>query len=127
MNKLTKTIKLLIGGRGDKNIPPTPKRDNFKTHVGELLLEEFIKPTGLSYNAIARELGISGTRISEIVKGHRSITVGTDLRLCKFFGVRDGYFLRAQTHLELIKAKRELQLELDKIKPFNEKGKQNVK
>jgi addiction module HigA family antidote len=89
-----------------------------ETHAGELLSEEFIKPTGLSHNAIARLIGVPGSRIHEIVKGERSISVDTDLRLCKFFGVRDGYFLRAQEHFEIIKTKRELKLELDKIQQF---------
>lgn len=86
------------------------------TNVGELLLEEFIKPSALSQNEIARLIAVSNNRINEIVKGKRSVTVDTDLRLCKLFGMRDGFFIRAQEHFNTLIAKREIALELDKIK-----------
>jgi addiction module HigA family antidote len=65
---------------------------------GELLLEveEFLKPMGLSQYRLAKEIGVPAQRIGEIVASRRSITADTDLRLCKFFGLSRGYWLRAQ-------------------------------
>ena len=63
---------------------------------GELLLEEFLKPMGISQYRLAKEIGVPPQRIGEIVAGKRSITANTDLRLCKFFDLSKGYWLRAQ-------------------------------
>ena len=63
---------------------------------GELLLEEFLVPMGLSQYRLAKEIGVPPRRINEIVQGKRSVTADTDLRLCRFFGLSDGYWLRAQ-------------------------------
>ena len=63
---------------------------------GEILLEEFLKPMGLSQYRMAKEIGVPAQRISEIVSGKRAITADTDLRLCRFFGLSNGYWLRAQ-------------------------------
>ena len=58
---------------------------------GELLLEEFLRPMGISQYRVAKEIGVPAQRICEIVAGRRSITADTDLRLCRFFGLSDGY------------------------------------
>ena len=63
---------------------------------GEILLEEFLKPMSLSQYRLAKEIGVPAQRISEIIAGKRSITADTDLRLCRFFGLSNGYWLRAQ-------------------------------
>ncbi len=63
---------------------------------GELLLEEFLLPMGITQYRLAKEIGVSQLRISEIVNGKRAITADTDLRLARFFGLSDGYWLRAQ-------------------------------
>jgi addiction module HigA family antidote len=63
---------------------------------GELLREEFLEPMGLSQYRLAKEIGVPAQRISEIVAGKRAITADTDLRLCRFFGLSNGYWLRAQ-------------------------------
>jgi addiction module HigA family antidote len=60
---------------------------------GEILLEEFLIPMGLSQYRLAKEIGVPAQRISEIVAGKRSITADTDLRLCRFFGLSNGYWL----------------------------------
>lgn len=65
-------------------------------HPGEILLEEFLKPLGLSQHALAKAIGVSPRRINEIVHGTRSITADTDLRLCRYFSLSDGYWLRGQ-------------------------------
>ena len=63
---------------------------------GELLLEEFLKPMGISQYRLAKEIGVPAQRISEIVAGKRVVAANTDLRLCRFFGLSNGYWLRAQ-------------------------------
>ncbi len=63
---------------------------------GELLSEEFLKPMGISQYRLAKEIDVPAQRIGQIVAGKRAITADTDLRLCKFFGLSDGYWLRAQ-------------------------------
>ena len=67
---------------------------------GELLREEFLVPMGLSQYRLAKEIDVPAQRISEIVAGKRAITADTDLRLCRFFGLSNGYWLRA-TRLSL--------------------------
>ncbi|MCJ7682181.1 MAG: HigA family addiction module antitoxin [Candidatus Aminicenantes bacterium] len=85
---------------------------------GEILLEEFLKPMGLSQYRLAKEIGVPAQRISEIVAGKRSVTADTDLRLCRFFGLSNGYWLRAQAVHDMEVAERKLGAELKKIKPF---------
>ncbi|MAF04627.1 MULTISPECIES: HigA family addiction module antitoxin [unclassified Herbaspirillum] len=63
---------------------------------GELLKIEFLKPCGITQYRLAKEIGVSQLRISEIVNGKRAVTADTDLRLARFFGLSAGYWLRAQ-------------------------------
>jgi len=63
---------------------------------GELLKEEFLLPMGITKYRLAKEIGVPAQRIGEIVAGRRSITADTDLRLCRYFGLSNGYWLRAQ-------------------------------
>lgn len=58
---------------------------------GELLKEEFLEPLGISQYRLAKETGIPAQRIGQIVLGRRRVTADTDLRLCRFFGLSDGY------------------------------------
>jgi len=85
---------------------------------GELLSEEFLKPMGLSQYRVAKEIGVPAQRIGEIVAGKRSITAGTDLRLCKFFGLSKGYWLRAQAAYDTEVAEDALSDKLKKIRPW---------
>ena len=75
--------------------------------VGEILKEEFIKPFGINQNILAQKINVPAGRISEIINGKRIITADTDLRLTKYFGLSEGYFLRIQNKIELTKIKRE--------------------
>ena len=84
---------------------------------GEILLEEFLKPLDLSQNALARSLGVPPRRINEIVPGKRAITADTDLRLTRYFGLSDGFFLRLQNDYDLRMQRRALGKKLDAIKP----------
>ncbi len=85
---------------------------------GEILLEEFLKPMGISQYRLAKEIGVPAQRISEIVAGRRAITADTDLRLCRFFGLSDGYWLRGQVRYDTEVAKDALGNALAKIKPW---------
>ncbi len=76
-------------------------------HPGEILLEEFIGPMGLTKNAVATAIGVSATRIGEICRGERSVTADTDIRLSRFFGTSEGYWLALQAAYDLEQARRE--------------------
>lgn len=70
-------------------------------HPGEILLEEFMEPIGLSRNRLASALCIPAQRIGQIVKGHRAITVDTAMRLGKFFGTTPQFWLNLQQRYDL--------------------------
>ena len=63
---------------------------------GEMLKEEFLKPLGLTKYRLAKDIGVPPQRIGDIVMGKRAITADTDLRLCRYFGLSDGWWLRGQ-------------------------------
>ncbi len=85
---------------------------------GELLREEFLEPMGISQYRLAKEIGVPAQRISDIVMGKRAITADTDLRLCRFFGLSNGYWLRAQAAYDTEVAEGALSETLAKIKPW---------
>ena len=85
---------------------------------GELLLEEFLRPMGISQYRLAKEIGVPAQRIGDIVAGKRAITADTDLRLCRFFGLSNGYWLRAQAAHDTEVAARVLGAKIAKIKPW---------
>lgn len=85
---------------------------------GELLREEFLIPLGLTQYRVAKEIGVPAQRIGEIVAGRRAITADTDLRLCRFFGLSNGYWLRAQASYDTELAGPGLAAALRKIKPW---------
>lgn len=85
---------------------------------GELLYEEFLKPMGLSQYRLAKEIGVPPQRISEIIAGHRTITADTDLRLCRFFALSHGYWLRAQAAYDTEVAQERLAAVLETITPW---------
>jgi addiction module HigA family antidote len=82
---------------------------------GEMLEEEFLKPLGLSKYRLAKEIGVPAQRIGEIVAGKRSITADTDLRLCRYFGLSDGWWLRGQTNYDMAIARESMGEALAKI------------
>lgn len=86
---------------------------------GELLLEEFLRPLGISQYRLAKEIGVPAQRIGEIVADRRAITADTDLRLCRFFGLSNGYWLRAQAAHDTEVAEAGLAKTLAKIKPWD--------
>jgi len=102
---------------------PTKSRSSTATdllpnpHPGEILLEEFLKPMGLSQTAMARAIGVPPRRINEIVLGKRTITADTDLRLARYFGLSEGFFLGLQTDYELMARRRQISDQLKAIRP----------
>jgi addiction module HigA family antidote len=91
--------------------PPNP-------HPGEILRHEFLDEIGMSQNQLAHAIGVPGNRIHAIVNATRDITGDTDLRLCKFFGLTEGYFLRLQNAYDMMAARRRIAAQLAKIKPY---------
>jgi addiction module HigA family antidote len=101
---------------------------------GELLREDFLEPMGISKYRLAKEIGVPAQRIGDIVAGKRAITADTDLRLCRFFGLSKGYWLRAQVLHDTEVAERVLVGELAKIRPWkgvdkhtSERSKRNLR
>ena len=86
--------------------------------VGEILKEEFLEEIGMSQNALAKAIAVPSNRIHAIVNGTRRVTADTDLRLCRYFGLSEGYFLRLQNAYELMEAKRKIGQILIEIQPY---------
>ena len=84
---------------------------------GEILLLEFIQPMGLSQNSLARAVGVPPRRINEIVLGKRAITADTDLRLARYFGLSEGFWLGVQADHDLMERKGTIGDELEAITP----------
>lgn len=83
-------------------------------HPGEILLEEVLNPLGLSANALARELRVPPTRISEIIHGRRAITADTALRLARFLGTTAEFWMKLQAAYDLRVAEAETGAEISK-------------
>jgi antitoxin HigA-1 len=86
-------------------------------HPGEILLEEFLKPANLSQNALARAIDVPPRRINEIVLGKRAVTADTDLRLARYYGMSEGFFLGLQIDYDILEQKRALGDKLNAIIP----------
>lgn len=86
-------------------------------HPGEILLEDFLKPMGLSQNALARAVHVPPRRINEIVLGKRDVTADTDLRLARYFGMSEGFFLGLQSDYDLMQRRRQIESDLSTITP----------
>ncbi len=84
---------------------------------GDVLMEDFLKPSDMSQSALARAIGVSARRINEIVLGKRAITADTDLRLSRYWSLSDGFWLSLQTDHDLMERRRQLGDLLDKIEP----------
>ena len=87
-------------------------------HAGEILLSEFMVPFGLSQNALAKAIGVPPRRINEIVHGRRAVTADTDLRLARYFGMSEGFFLGLQADFDLRERRRMIGDTLALIKPL---------
>lgn len=87
-------------------------------HPGDILKYEFLDELNMSQNALAKAIGVPANRIHAIVNGTRDITADTDLRLCKFFGMSEGFFQRLQILYDTREAKRKLKGKIEQIQPF---------
>jgi antitoxin HigA-1 len=108
---LAKTDFRSVTVAGGKRIAPTSP--------GEMLREEFLKPMGLTNYRLAKEIDVPAQRIGDIIAGKRGITAETDLRLCRFFGLTDGWWLRLQGDYDTRLARAALVKKLAKIKPWS--------
>ncbi len=90
---------------------PTPR-------ISEILLEEFMIPMGLSAYRLAQEIHVPVSRVQDILHDRRKITADTSLRLAKFFGVSDKYFLDLQNDIDIRELKLSMAAEIDAIKPM---------
>ncbi len=88
-------------------------------HPGEILLEEFLKPMGITQYRLAKEIGVPQRRIGEIVAGNRAVTADTGLRLSRFFGTSDGFWIGLQVDYDAARAKDALAKTLGRIKPWS--------
>jgi addiction module HigA family antidote len=86
--------------------------------IGEILNEEFFTPMGLSAYKVAQAINVPVSRIQDILHDRRRITVDTSLRLAKFLGVSDDYFISLQDDIDIRNLKIQLSAELEEIKPF---------
>ena len=86
--------------------------------MGEILNEEFLITLGLSAYKVAQEIKVPTSRIQDILHNRRRITVDTSLRLAKFFGVSDGYFMALRDDIDIRNAKLELAPQLEEIKAY---------
>ena len=89
-------------------------RDFPPTHPGEILLEEFLKPMGISQYRLAKDIGVPAMRISKIVRGERGISADTALRLARYFGMSVEFWTGIQTHYDTELAKIKLADRLEK-------------
>jgi antitoxin HigA-1 len=92
---------------------------------GELLKEEFLEPMGITQYRLAKEIGVPAQRIGEIIAGNRSVTADTDLRLCRFFGLSNGYWLRVQAAYDTEVAEAALADQIKNIRPWSKSNAQS--
>src|SRR5271170_7685155 len=93
-----------------KKLPPV--------HPGEILFHDFMEPLGLSQCALAKAIGVTPMRVSQLVRGQRAITVDTALRLSRYFGTRAAWWLDLQNHYELALAADDLEIRIARaVKP----------
>jgi addiction module HigA family antidote len=89
-------------------------------HPGEILLEEFLRPMGITAYRLASETGVSQTRISQIIHGKRGLSAETALRLAKFFGTSAQFWLGLQNDYDLEENRQAFQQALDRIRTYAE-------
>lgn len=88
-------------------------------HPGEILLEDWLKPLGVTQYALAKAIGVPARRINEIVHGKRGITADTALRLAAFFGTDEQSWLNLQSHYDAEQVRQAITPQLKSIQPFN--------
>ena len=86
--------------------------------VGEILRLDFLEELGINEQRLADQIGVSSLVIEDIIQGRSILTADMDLRLCRYFSLSDGYFLRLQNAYDLLEAKRQLGEILNEIVPY---------
>lgn len=115
--------ELVYNQEFSRRLPNTIQKVAMSKHIetptiGEILNEEFFTPMGLSAYKVAQAINVPVSRIQDILHDRRRITVDTSLRLAKFFGVSDDYFISLQDDIDIRNLKIEIAEELNKIKTF---------
>src|SRR5712691_5857830 len=103
-------------------VPPMSKSSTTTNIIpnptpGSILLAEFLEPMNLSQNALARAIKVPPRRINEIVLGKRAVTADTDLRLARYFGLSEGFWMGLQADYELMQRRRQITPALAAIRP----------
>lgn len=91
-----------------------PPKNRITTPPGEILEEEFLKPLGMSANALATALRVPATRIGAIVKGERAITADTAMRLARYFGTTPEFWMNLQSRYDLTRARAEVGAQIER-------------
>ena len=91
------------------------------SHPGEMLLEEFLEPLGITQTDLAERIGVPFQRVNSLVNGRRALTPDTALRLSRVFGTTAGFWMNHQLRWDLYHAQAEAKLALKKIKPLRRK------
>ncbi len=100
-------------------MPRKRKKVRSPVHPGEILIEDFLKPFGISANKLARELRVPSNRIVKIVNAERRITADTALRLARFFNTTPDFWMNLQTHYDLEKAQDEIATTVERdVRPY---------
>jgi addiction module HigA family antidote len=86
-------------------------------HPGEILLEDFLKPMGISQYRLAKDIHVPARRINEIVHGTRAVSTDTALRLSRYFGMSDQFWIRAQTNYDIETVRDQMANTLNQIRP----------
>jgi len=89
---------------------------------GEILKEDFLKPMGITQYRLAKEIGVPARRIGEIVVGKRAITADTGLRLSRFFGLNDAYWIGLQADYDMTRAREAMREVLSRIKGYESRA-----
>ena len=100
-----------------KSLTTTDPEWLHNSHAGELLVSEFMEPLDLSEDALASSLGIAPARLRDVIVGTNAMDAELDLRLARYFGMTEGFFLGLQDDYELLEAKRAMNGDLDRIVP----------
>jgi antitoxin HigA-1 len=98
-------------------MPRSRNKAIWNIHPGEILREEFLKPLGLSVYRLAKELHVPAPRISDVVLEKRGISPDTAVRLARYFGTSEQFWMNLQASYDLRKVKAELGKELEKVSP----------
>lgn len=97
------------------------------THPGEMLIEEFLNPMGITQKDLAESIHVPYQRINEIINKKRGVTPSTALRLAKFFGLSEDFWMNLQLRCDLYKTKQTEEDEIKAIKPFSYNPHQSIK